>query len=1052
MDQTAAEADRREPAYSFVRVERRREVDIRRIKLPACMMEQEIVDAVRSNDVVMITGDTGCGKSTQVPQFLYENGFCIDSTIIGVTQVRRVACLALYQQVALELNSETLVGYQFRFNKGYNYRKCKIKFMTDGTLLQEIKQDMMCSRYSVLIIDEAHDRNLNCDLLIGILSRVVKARREIYNAKRTSLPPLKLIIMSATIRAEEFLGSRIFEGAICHRHISTQFKRNTIHFARRSVTDYVSDAYDKIIKIHKRLPPGSILVFLTGKDELTRLKNMLKPYGRKSGNIDYGGNEHIKDVADDDKIFDIESENECDSTLSSISDDEERAQELSRDTCFRGKRDREENDTESNSVSFNSEFKKESHSGRTLSLSPISSLEDEPVVYNRNVVNENPSSSSSSSVRSASPNGEQGKPMSVMVSCGRILTNPELQEEHPEDKEYQVELDVLSKTYKRLSDIKWLGAGSGCGVLRVVVMHASQTMDTQMAAFRAPRSDERVVILSTNVAETAVTLPNIRYVIDCGKEKRRLDDITKGVSRFAICDISKASADQRAGRAGRVGTGHCYRQYTSSVYETLFNDYAPVEIENCNMESTILFLSSIGIERPFEFPFLTRPPIDNIKAAMHALAIMGAIDIPNQGERISHSIQHELSTKPFKIEPAYPYKSKFELIQDLKVAKVTKLGQYLSLLPIQPRYAKMIYCVLSKGIDAEVLRLACAVITAFAVGAGNIMLPTYGNDTPTRKKLPKLTSDFELFIWVCCRFSRLNKEGASIFCHEYGISEKMMNEVFQQAKQLYDILRTSLSDNPPSQVNWNAPIKPPDHNVARHIEDSIVECMVDKVAVLSSSLPGSFPRKTGAYSTASLLSSMKDVWLSRTYMKHRPEFVVYGSLIGDEKLRMQDVALTDAATLSRLKSPLILPDKFQKTPIPQYDHTRDCVMAYVRRQYAPLQLTVGITRAPVPPEHPLATRVFAKELCFGGIFPGLSAFVSSLTVTPGEFMGEIKYTSPLGQMLAALRRAHVSSRAAFVEHRKQQPKFLISEYRNLLRRDSFEQEVLERIFTHLTES
>ncbi|MCO5612254.1 hypothetical protein L7F22_066518 [Adiantum nelumboides] len=167
----------------FVHVTRSEEIRRAREKLPIIMMEQEIMEAVNENPVTIICGETGCGKTTQVPQFLYEAGFssrdCLEqSGMIGVTQPRRVAVLAtakrLSYEMSLHLGQE--VGFQVRHdrNVGSNTR---IKFMTDGILLREVQSDFLLRKYSVIVLDEAHERSLNTDILIGMLSRVFPLRQ-----------------------------------------------------------------------------------------------------------------------------------------------------------------------------------------------------------------------------------------------------------------------------------------------------------------------------------------------------------------------------------------------------------------------------------------------------------------------------------------------------------------------------------------------------------------------------------------------------------------------------------------------------------------------------------------------------------------------------------------------------------------------------------------------------------------------------------------------------------------------------------------------------------
>ncbi|KAK1642832.1 hypothetical protein QYE76_060637 [Lolium multiflorum] len=167
----------------FVTVSSPYEVEKARRDLPIIMMEQEIMEAIYENPVVILCGETGCGKTTQVPQFLYEAGFGTSNRldrkgIIGITQPRRVAVLAAARRVSYELGLKLgkEVGFQVRHDKlvGSN---CAIKFMTDGILLREIQTDSALKHYSVIILDEAHERSLNTDILIGMLTRVVNARK-----------------------------------------------------------------------------------------------------------------------------------------------------------------------------------------------------------------------------------------------------------------------------------------------------------------------------------------------------------------------------------------------------------------------------------------------------------------------------------------------------------------------------------------------------------------------------------------------------------------------------------------------------------------------------------------------------------------------------------------------------------------------------------------------------------------------------------------------------------------------------------------------------------
>jgi ATP-dependent RNA helicase DHX37/DHR1 len=204
-----------------LQIKRPSEVEVARFDLPVTAMEFEISDAIRNSDVTIICGETGSGKSTQVPTILYEAGMTQSPNdseknfLIGVTQPRRVAAVSTAKRVCYEMGQGNgrsilgsskkgnLVAYQTRFETAGAGDSTRIKFMTDGILLNEIRNDLILRRYSVIVLDECHERNLNTDVLIGLLSVALPLRQKAA-FEDPSIGALKLVLMSATLRVEDF--------------------------------------------------------------------------------------------------------------------------------------------------------------------------------------------------------------------------------------------------------------------------------------------------------------------------------------------------------------------------------------------------------------------------------------------------------------------------------------------------------------------------------------------------------------------------------------------------------------------------------------------------------------------------------------------------------------------------------------------------------------------------------------------------------------------------------------------------------------------------------
>lgn len=241
-----------------------------RQKLPVYMFREKLIQAVHENQIVIIEGETGSGKSTQIPQFLLDDD-CHNatplvipgSTAIAVTQPRRVAATSLAARVAEEMDV-TLgeeVGYTIRFEDVSDASKTVLKFVTDGMLLREAMSDPLLSRYSAIVLDEAHERTLATDVLMGLLMEVLPKRQK-NNSKHGQL---KIVVMSATLDAEKF--QAYFHNAPLLKVPGRTFPVE-IFYTAKPEANYVEAAIRTTLHIHQFEGPGDILLFLTGEQEI----------------------------------------------------------------------------------------------------------------------------------------------------------------------------------------------------------------------------------------------------------------------------------------------------------------------------------------------------------------------------------------------------------------------------------------------------------------------------------------------------------------------------------------------------------------------------------------------------------------------------------------------------------------------------------------------------------------------------------------------------------------------------------------------------------------
>ncbi|KAL8747223.1 MAG: hypothetical protein Q9184_007632, partial [Pyrenodesmia sp. 2 TL-2023] len=613
---------------------------------------------------------------------------------------RRVAAVSMAKRVSDELGGAPgKVSYQIRFESSVS-DKTAIKFMTDGILIREIANDFALRKYSVIVIDEAHERSTNTDILIGMVSRIVDLRASMSRDDPT-IKPLKLVIMSATLRISDFLENpNLFRnGPPPLLQAEGRQYPVTTHFARRTQRDYLDEAFTKVSKGHKKLPPGGILVFLTGRNEITALTKRLKEAfvhssgsGGTGGKIQFGAADlplemDDLDIGDDDNADRVQDEDW--DQADDVGDDDD-------DKDF-------------------------------------------------DIENSNPASS-------------------------RIHVLP---------------------LYSQL-----------------------QTKD-QLRVFEPPPEGARLIVLATNVAETSLTIPGIRYVFDCGRTKEKKYDQMTGVQSFEIGWISKASASQRAGRAGRTGPGHCYRLYSSAVYERDFEEHAEPEILKMPAEGIVLQLKSMDLQHVVNFPFPTSPDRQSLGKAEKLLTYLGAVTSDG---------------------------------------KITPIGRDLSIYPLSPRFSK----ILLIGHQQRCMPYTVAMVAALSVPELFVpsnqfdLFPSTSQDTQTgiytstdlqadearSRRLQSYNHAHHLFsrnsphsdalkllTALCASAYAPNPQE---FCTQYHLNPKPLLEASRLRSQLHSIIRT----HRPSLLGSFTPCLPePSKTQLKALQQIIAVGFLDQIAI-----------------------------------------------------------------------------------------------------------------------------------------------------------------------------------------------------------------------------
>ncbi|KAG7093996.1 DEAH-box ATP-dependent RNA helicase prp43 [Marasmius oreades] len=426
-----------------------------RKKLPVFMQMDEFLTMFSDNQIIVMVGETGSGKTTQIPQFVtFSDLPHTKGKLVACTQPRRVAAMSVARRVAEEMDVELgrEVGYSIRFEDMTEPGKTFLKYMTDGMLLREAMNDPNLERYSTIILDEAHERTLATDVLMGLLKDIAKRRAD-----------LKIIIMSATLDAlkfQKYFGLTQDSAAPLFK-VPGRTHPVEVFYTQEPEPDYVEAAIRTVLMIHRAEDPGDILVFLTGEEEIE-------------------------------------------------------------DACKKIKLEADD------------------------------------------LVNQDPD------------------------SVGPLVCIPLYSSLPPQQQQ--------------------------------------RIFDPAPSAISPSGPPGRKVVVSTNIAETSLTIDGIVYVVDPGFSKQKVYNPRIRVESLLVSPISKASAQQRAGRAGRTRPGKCFRLYTEKDFMGELEEQTYPEILRCNLSNTVLELLKLGIKDLVRFDYVDAPAPETLMRALELLNYLAALD------------------------------------------------------------------------------------------------------------------------------------------------------------------------------------------------------------------------------------------------------------------------------------------------------------------------------------------------------------------------------------------------------------------------------------------
>ncbi|HEY0983125.1 ATP-dependent RNA helicase HrpA [Schlesneria sp.] len=695
--------------------------------LPVVQRKDEIAAAIRDHQVVVVCGETGSGKSTQLPKICLELGRGV-AGMIGHTQPRRIAARSVATRVAEELSVSVgrEVGFKVRFADATS-SQTYIKLMTDGILLAETQSRPFLDDYDTIIVDEAHERSLNIDFLLGNLHRLVARRRE-----------LKVIITSATIDAERFAD----------------------HF--RPIAGKVP-----VLEVSGRTYPVEMIY--------------------RPPTVDQNGDEPDWPKAVADAVSEV---------------------------CSRGP-------------------------GDVLLFMPT-----------------------------------------------------------------EREIHEAAKALR--------GRTFGGSKPDILPLYARLSAAEQQRVFQT--ASNRRIVIATNVAESSLTVPGIRYVVDTGTARISRYSPKSKLQRLPVEPVSRASADQRAGRCGRVGPGVCIRLYSEEDYQSR-ERYTPPEILRSNLANVILQTKTLGLGEIEEFPFLEPPKTESIKDG---------------------------------------YKTLFELGAVTEDHKLTEIGRKLARLPVDPRIARIIWAAHEENCLGDALIIASALEVQ---DPRERPLEKQKQADESHQRFADEDSDFlsDLKLWDFYHKLKgeLSKGQLHKACHQNFLSWTRMREWIDVHAELVQIVRESMAsetrgrESRPAANHTNESSSkqhgaraatagsPPFTKRAKQPESSATTQKVDTLfarrhdvgaihrALLTGYLSSiAFKTESGEYLAAGGMKAY--LWPGSGLAAKKPKWIVAAELVETTRRFLRTVAKIDPAWIEPLAEHLI--DRSYSEP--HWDPDSLAVMAY----------------------------------------------------------------------------------------------------------------------------